>query len=776
MADVENPQQAEEGHAKVFMDRLPIVQAVSRRFQGHLGMYGDTAWPLPPLPENSNVFILETNAMKIRAALEDCSAFAVTTDRESGKSEYLDVKVKYCEKRVVIPAARAPTITSFEDEKKASKAEASDTVAQMMEEGLQEGLKELEDEGKSGKVGEAFTFDIADYNAEAPSTPKSLFHSVGSTPANNSSQNSQGSNIAAGENEELDPASQEVIAAGEDEELDPASQEVRSENTAEQERRERWEELTSDPHFVGIGPAGPEYDAPATPDPDDGSDDNGGTPEWVYDENATPDPHYDREGNEIPYSIEGSLMSFSASASGSDDQDMRTSTHETDSAGAASQHSSDALSSPSQALSTLVVYDSEVGVTQSMIDAVMAVPRAQDKGKSRETSPSIAETMSDSSEENDGGKEKETSSNFNEQVKNKQWILRHIHDARENARQGCLGEPMGLGREKLDVAGSLHNHSLTFVQSKGRRLNPPVPQPDKMPDTLTAAICSYVPLEAKPILTLTLERVDSPIRSPTQHRCVLLEHFEVGLDGVEGLCQGTAKIPETPEVAAERERRVGKIGTFKQGGGGFYKALKCAQQKDQLYGKGYWYFFGVKFKQTSKEREAKMGGKWFLFGAPIEAVDHLDIRTTQENTNIVLGGGVDGSGTAIHPFTANFKRTHTLFSKGGIAPMDIWPGGDDWDDGVFGDIRAAMANHGLRVGFLYADSQSFTPKPSGFPAAGKNQDEKKRKQPGPDMTEEEMKAMEKSMAPRRLSDEIGARLVAKIINDRAKADAASRSM
>ena len=650
MADVENPQQAEEGHAKIFMDRLPIVQAVSRRFQGHLGMYGDTTWPLPPLPENRNVFILETNAMKIRAALEDCSAFAVTTDRESGKSEYLDVKVKYCEKREVIPAAQAPTITSFEDEKKASKAEASDTVAQMMEEGLQEGLKELEDEGKSGKVGGAFTFDIADYNAEAPSTPKSLFHSVGSTPANNPSQNSQGSNIAAGENGELEPASQGVIATGENEELDPASQEVRSETTAERERRERWEELTSDPHLVGIGPAGPEYDAPATPDPDDGSDDN------------------------------------------------------------------------------------------------------------------------------DEGKEKDTSSNFNEQVKNKQWILRHIRDARENARQGCLGEPMGLGREKLDVAGSLHNHSLTFVQSKGRSLNPPVPQPDKMPDTLTAAICSYVPLEAKSILTLTLERVDSPIASPTQHRCVLLKHFEVGLDGVEGLCQGTAKIPETPEVAAERERRVGKIGTFKQGGGGFYKALKCAQQKDQLYGKGYWYFFGVKFKQTSKERKAKMGGKWFLFGAPIEAVDHLDIRTTQENTNIVLGGGVDGSGTAIHPFTANFKRTHTLFSKGGIAPMDIWPGGDDWDDGVFGDIRAAMANHGLRVGFLYADSQSFTPKPSGFPAAGKNQDEKKRKQPGPDMTEEEMKAMEKSMAPRRLSDEIAAKLVTKIINDRAKADAASRSM
>ena len=738
MADVENPQQAEEGRAKVFIDRLPIVQASSRRFQGHLGIYGDETWPLPRVPDNHNVFILETNAIKIRAALEDCSAFAVTTDRESGRSEYLDVKVEYCVKRVGISAAQAPRITSFEDEQKASKAEASDAIAKMVEEGLQDGLKELEDEGKSGKVGEAFTFDIADYNAEVPSTPKSLFHSVGSTPANDSSQNSQGGFIAAGENEELNAAPQEI-----------------RETTVERERRERWEELTSDPHFIGIGPAGPEYDAPATPDPDDGSDNNAATPEWVYRENATPDPHYDREGNSI--------------------QEMDTSTYETDSASAASQDSPGALSPPSQALSTLVVYDSEIGVTQSMIDAVMAVSRAQDEGNSRETSPSIAETMSVGSEGNDKGKEKETNSNFNEQVKNKQWILRHIRDARENARQGCPGEPIGLGRKKLDVARSLYNHSLTFVQSKGRRLNPPVPQPDRMPGTLTAAICSYVPLEAKSILTLTLERVDAPITTPTQHRCVLLKHFEVGLDGVEGLCQGTAKIPETLEVAAERERRVGKTGTFKQGDGGFYKALKCAQQKDQRHGKGYWYFFGVKFKQTVQERKAKMGGKWFLFGAPIEAVDHLDIKATQENTDIMLGGGVDGSGTAIHPFTANFKRTHTLFSKGGIAPMDIWPGGDDWDYGVFGEIRAAMANHGLRVGFLYADIQSLTPKPSGFPAAGKHQDEKKGKQAGPDMTEEEMKVMGKSMATRSLSEEIGANLVAKIISDRAKADAESRS-
>lgn len=108
--------------------------------------------------------------------------------------------------------------------------------------------------------------------------------------------------------------------------------------------------------------------------------------------------------------------------------------------------------------------------------------------------------------------------------------------------------------------------------------------------------------------------------------------------------------------------------------------------------------------------------------------------------------------------------------------MDIWPGGEDWDDCVFKDIRAAMANNGLRVGFLYGDTQTFIPRPRGFPAAGKFQAEKKRKQSGPEMTEDEMKAMEKSMKPKKLSDEdIGTIFAMRVINDRAKQDAAARS-
>ncbi|CAD6567929.1 MAG: hypothetical protein ASARMPREDX12_000844 [Alectoria sarmentosa] len=719
MADMANPQQAEEDRAKVFMDRLSYVQAASRRLQGQLEIHSDETWPLPVLPNDRNPFVIQTNAMKIRAALENCKDFAVTMDRESSKFEFLDVVAKCGEKRVTVQAGQPSEIrlTSFEDDKKASEAEQSNASARMMDQGRQEELKELEDEGMS--------------------------------------------------------------AASKDENLVSASQGGSSVDTSERERREEWEELEKNPHFGGIGPyERAEYNSSPSLDLAERSDALGATPEWVYREDATPNSHYDFDGNSIPYNTP---------TASNDDREMRTPSHRIETDSIASEHISAALAPPSRELGALSVHDSGVGGTQSMIDEAVAVLNAQCKGESRETSPGAGETTSDRSRTQDKGKGKDTSSSVGgnspqvsqtrQKGKGKDTIS-GFHGTNMDEGEKRHGKMTGLG-EKLDVAASLHNHSVTYLdetQPKVKERNPPVPQPENMPNTLTEAICNYIPLEAKSILTLTLERVDPPVPSPTDQRCILLKHFEFGLDGVEGLCQGTARIPETLEATAEREKRVGKLGTFKQGDGGFYRSLKSAQQKDQQYGKGYWYFFGIKFKQTGRERKLKRGGKWLLFGAPIEAVYHLDIKRSQENVAVLLGGGVDKSGTAIKPFEANFKRTHTLFSRGGLAPMDIWPGGEDWNDGVFKDIRTAMAHNGLRVGFLYADTQTFTPTPTSFPAAGKSQAEKKRKQSGAEMTEDETKAMEKSMKPKKLSDEdIGTILAMRVINDKAKQDAAARS-
>ena len=756
MADMADPLQAEEDRAKVFMDRLPYVQAASRRLQGQLEIYDDETWPLPPLPNDHNPFVVETNAIKIRAALEDCKNFAVTTDRESGRLEFLDVVAEYREKRVVMQGGQAPEIrlTSFEDEKKASDAERSRIIARMTDEGLQEELKEVEDEGMSGKCGTIFTSDKANQPLEVPSTPKSLFHSAGPSPAPSAPQTSQGS----------------ITAVGEDEDLLSASQGGSSVGTAERERREELEELMRDPRFRGIGPYGwPEFDPSPTPDSADRSHANsGGTPDWLYDERNS---YHEYSGSSIPYNTPT-------------DREMRTPSHEIETASVALEDIPAALASPSRELGALSVHDSEGGGRQSEIDEAVATFNAPDKGKCRAISLDIGETTSDGPRAQD----KETSSSVGDSTpsgsqnqrkgKGKQTIY-NVGDTYMVKGEERHDKTRGLVRQKLDVTASLRNHSLTFVdetQPKAKERTPPVPRPEMMPNTLTEAICNYIPLEAKPILTLTLERIDPPVPSPRDQRCILLKHFEIGLDGVEGLCQGTARIPETPERIAERERRVGKIGTFKQGDGGFYRSLKSAQQKDQQYGKGYWYFFGVKFKQTGKEKKLRRGGKWLLFGAPIEAVYHLDIKKSQEDVTVMIGGGADKSGTVIKPFEANFKRTHTLFSRGGLAPMDIWPGGEDWDDCVFKDIRAAMANNGLRVGFLYVDTQTFTPRPAGIPSAGKSQAEKKRKEPGPEMSEDEMKAVEKGMKPQRLSDEdIGTIFAMRVINDRAKQDAAARS-
>lgn len=152
MADIENPMKAEERRARVFMHGLPHAQAASRRLQGHLGIYSDETWPLPPLPSDENPFIIEINATKIRTALDNCKDFAVTTDRNSAKLEFLDVAAKHTKKRVVVPAGQAPQlrVTLSKEKKKAREVKESIGNRRTVDEGLREDSKDLEDEDMSG--------------------------------------------------------------------------------------------------------------------------------------------------------------------------------------------------------------------------------------------------------------------------------------------------------------------------------------------------------------------------------------------------------------------------------------------------------------------------------------------------------------------------------------------------------------------------------------------------------------------------------------------------
>lgn len=263
-----------------------------------------------------------------------------------------------------------------------------------------------------------------------------------------------------------------------------------------------------------------------------------------------------------------------------------------------------------------------------------------------------------------------------------------------------------------------------------RLRNPPVPQPLNMPDSITKALCSHA-VQAYPILSLTLVDQNPLMSAPMRPRAVLLHHFEVGLDGVEALCHGQVKTKETKEVLYEREKRVQQMRTLKKGDGGFYHALKT-EQESKGYGQGWWVFYGVKFKQTPKEKKCRKGGKWMCFALPIEAQSPMSVAKRAGSMEVTLGGGkwppysfmgfllddlrrqlanrppMTGKGRCgkeMPKRKANTKRVSSLFSRGGVAPMDIWQGGEDWEDGVFEDIKRAMAKFSLRISFLYEDGE-----------------------------------------------------------------------
>ena len=246
--------------------------------------------------------------------------------------------------------------------------------------------------------------------------------------------------------------------------------------------------------------------------------------------------------------------------------------------------------------------------------------------------------------------------------------------------------------------GSDHlNHTSANLPLKAK--TPVVPNPQDMPGTLTEALCNWQHFLPTPIFALTLDDVTTSIAKPHQKMCVLLHHFEVGLDGVEAIIKGSVQIPETIERKQQREERLQKLGIRKSGDGGFSGALKKAQQ-DKTYGKGLWIFYGVRFKQTFRERKLRKSAKWLCFGAPREACNKLKVPVGHDSEVVMLGGGLSRTRSKKDQYGSRMSRRYLLMCKGGIAPIDAWKGAEDWKGGLLQRIRAAMANNGLRVGWL----------------------------------------------------------------------------
>lgn len=224
----------------------------------------------------------------------------------------------------------------------------------------------------------------------------------------------------------------------------------------------------------------------------------------------------------------------------------------------------------------------------------------------------------------------------------------------------------------------------------------PVPDPTKMRGTFTHAICHQKKLTAEPILTLTLMDSSRVTSNPNEPQCTLLRHFEVGLDGVESLCRGFVTIEENSWWKKNvREKRLGRLGTVKAGAGGYSKELEKEQLKKGM-GQGRWEFFGIKLQQSGKERKKGKGGKWACFGVPVEA-----IRPGADQMALVgFGGGTDINGNFVPKQQRQALRETAKFSAGGIACMDLWEGGEQWEKGIWQGARDAMAYNSLVVSFL----------------------------------------------------------------------------
>ncbi|KAL8793834.1 MAG: hypothetical protein Q9195_003559 [Heterodermia aff. obscurata] len=223
------------------------------------------------------------------------------------------------------------------------------------------------------------------------------------------------------------------------------------------------------------------------------------------------------------------------------------------------------------------------------------------------------------------------------------------------------------------------------------RKYPRFPDPSNMGGSFTDAVCQYEEFTVKPILALILKDVTPLMHLPSNERCVLLKHFEVGLDGVEAIVAGEVIIPESDFWKKNvREDRLGTLGTLKTGGGGYSKELEDHQRRCR-HGEGRWVFFGIKFKQSHKQMK-KGKGKWGCFGAPLEAVQRFDAVEEE----ISVGGEND-----VPAHFERFLRTNIKLSAGGVPCVDLWEGAKDWDDGVWTDVLKAMANTCLVVNTLY---------------------------------------------------------------------------
>ncbi len=115
-------------------------------------------------------------------------------------------------------------------------------------------------------------------------------------------------------------------------------------------------------------------------------------------------------------------------------------------------------------------------------------------------------------------------------------------------------------------------------------------------------------------------------------------------------------------------------------------------------------------------------------------------------------------------------RSELTMSKGGIAPMDIWEGGEDYGHGLLQDMNKAMAAGCLRLRFLAPDApkrvgpkQAFRLEELRMGGQDNAKSGTKRKKPAKGFTEEEAAKMR--AANQDLSSVVGCNLASMVLRN-----------
>ena len=236
---------------------------------------------------------------------------------------------------------------------------------------------------------------------------------------------------------------------------------------------------------------------------------------------------------------------------------------------------------------------------------------------------------------------------------------------------------------------------LALKEAGSGRIIPYFPDPENMPGSFTNALCQLTQFVVQPCISLTLTDEEESQHDAKQSMSKMLHHFEIGLDGVEGIIRGQVAIPASREWTQMADQRLNPLHSIIQGVNRQH-ARSAASPDLEGYTRPVWVFFGIKFKQSGKEKK-KGSGRWVCFGAPAESFRRCDGGDVQHRV-IPLGLQCPEE----QPFIrrAHVSRLSVRMSAGGPGCMDLYKGAEDYADGLWEMVQQKMGRVDLGVTVL----------------------------------------------------------------------------